>query len=145
MQSTCGLSMTPRIRSVGLRSNEGVQRRDHPVELGEIVVVDVERAVGADVRLDPLHHPERLQARVELVDLLPLRLEPAVAQVVRVVGDAEELVAAALRREGHLLERAPRIRRPGGVAVHLALEVADLDESGESAVPRSRDLGRTLA
>ena len=43
-----------------------VERRDHPVELGERVVVHVERAVGADVHLDPAEHAERRQPRVEL-------------------------------------------------------------------------------
>ena len=95
MQSTCGLSIAPRIRSVGLRSNDVCSDAIDPVELGERVVVDVERAVGADVHLDPAEHAKRLQPLVELVDLLPLGLEPAVAQVVRVVGDAEEPVARA--------------------------------------------------
>ena len=123
----------------------GVERGDHPVELGEHVVVDVERAVGPDVRLDPAEHAKRLQARVDLVDLLPLRLEPAVAEVVRVVGEAQEPVAAALRGERHLLDRALAVRRPGRVAVHLAAEVAELDERRKLAVSRRRDLGRPLA
>ena len=38
-----------------------VERRDDPVELGERVVVHVERAVRADVHLDPAQHPERLE------------------------------------------------------------------------------------
>ena len=94
MQSTCGFSIAPRIRSVGSRSKAVWIEAIDPVELGEHLVLDVQRAVGADVHLDPAQDPERLQARVYLLDLLPLRLEPSFAQVVRVVGQAQERVPA---------------------------------------------------
>ena len=96
MQSTCGLSIAARTRSVGLAVERRVERRHDPVELGEHLVVDVERPVGPDVR--PRSRGGRgtaSAARSTCFDLLPLRLQPAVAEVVRVVGDAEEPVPAA--------------------------------------------------
>ena len=106
----------------------GVHRRDDPVELREHLVGDVERAVGADVDLDSAQHPERLHALVDGFDLPPLRLHPPVAQVVRVIGQAEEPVAATLRLRRHLLDRVLAVGGPGRVAVHLAAEVGELDE-----------------
>ena len=95
MQSTCGLSIAPRIRSVGLRSNDVCSDATTQSSSASVGRRHVEGAVGADVHLDPAEHAKRLQPRVELGDLLPLGLEPAVAEVVRVVGDAEEAVPAA--------------------------------------------------
>jgi hypothetical protein len=89
--------------------------------------------------------PERLDARVDLVDLAPLRLHPALAEVVRVVGQREEAVAASLARARHLLDRRLPVRRPRRVAVELADEVADLDERGRPPFARGLELAAVLA
>ena len=110
-----------------------------------VVVGHVERAVGADVDLDPLQDPERLQPLVERVDLLVLRLEPAVAQVVRVVGDGVVLVAARRARRDHLLER---VLRPSDQVVwecRSPLDVAELDELRQLALARGLELAAVLA
>ena len=130
----------PRMRSVGLRSNDVWSEATTQSSSREHLVLDVERPVRADVRLDPAEDAERLQPLVDLLDLLPLRLEPAVAEVVRVVGQAEEAVAAALRGAGHLLDRGLPVRGPGRVAVQLAAEIAELDERRELAVARGGEL-----
>ena len=61
------------------------------------------------------------------------------------VGEAEELVAAGGRGAGHLLDRRLAVRRPRRVAVHLAAEVAELDEPGSVAPPRRLELAAVLA
>ena len=122
-----------------------VERRDDPVELREHVVVHVDGAVGPDVRLDAAEHLERLDALVDGGDLLPLRLHPPLAQVVRVVGEGEEPVTEPLRLERHLLDRPLAVGRPGRVAVHLADEVAHLDERREPSVARRPKLAAVLA
>ena len=73
--------------------------------------VVVERAVGVDVHLRAGEQPEARRALVQLAHSLDLRAAArrpdVVAEAVRggVVGDREVLVAARLRRLGHLLER----------------------------------------
>ena len=49
-----------------------VQAQLHPVELGEDVVREVERAVGTDVALGAAQHAERRERLVRGSDLLPL-------------------------------------------------------------------------
>ena len=71
-----------------------VERGHDPVQLGEDRVVDVDRAVGPDIRLDAAKDAERLDAGVHLVDLPPLSLHPPVAQVVRVVCQREVAIPA---------------------------------------------------
>ena len=44
-----------------------VDRRHHPVEPGQGLVVDVELAVHPDVHLDPFQDPERLESGVQPV------------------------------------------------------------------------------
>ena len=48
-----------------------VHGRDHPVEPGEHVVVDVQARVGTDVDLDPVQQPEQGEPPVELREALP--------------------------------------------------------------------------
>ncbi len=129
----------------GAALERGMHRRDDPVELRQHVVVDVERAVGTNVHLDPAQNPERLHALVHGLDLLPLGLHASVAQVVGVVGQAEEFVAATLRLERHLLDRVLPVGRPGRVAVHLATEVGELDQLGKLSRASGSDLAVVLA
>ena len=74
-----------------------VQRRDDPVPPRKRFVVDIDRAVGADVHLDALEETEAAELPVQSFNLTVLRLEPPLAQVVRVIGDREVGVASALR------------------------------------------------
>ena len=117
-----------------------MERGDHPVAAGERLVVDVERAVGADVDLDPAQDPERLQPLVQRRDLLPLAREPVAAQVVRVVGDREVLVAARPIAAAAISSIVSCRRRPGRVRVQVAAQVAELDELRQLAAPRRLEL-----
>ena len=67
----------------------------------------------------------RLRSRL---DLLELRVEAAVAEVVRVIGDGVVVVAARGRRLEHLLERVLAVGRPVRVRVQVAADVAELDK-----------------
>src|SRR3712207_7311839 len=60
--------------------------------------------ICADADLDPAQEPERREPLVQRLDLLPLRLEAAAAQVVRVVGDRQVVV----RSEEHTSELQSR-------------------------------------
>ena len=122
-----------------------VERGDDPVELGEELVGDVDGPVGADVGLDAAQHPERLDAGVDLLDLLPLRLHPPLAQVVRVVGQRQEPVAERTGGVRHLLDRRLPVGRPGRVAVELTHEVRHLDERRQPALAGRLELAGVLA
>ena len=61
------------------------------------------------------------------------------------VGQREVAIAAPLRLERHLLDRALPVRRPRRVAVELADEVARLDERRQAAVARGLELAAVLA
>src|SRR5579859_4329501 len=121
-----------------------VHRRDDPVEQREILLRDVDLAVRADVRLDTGEDRELREPPAQRLDLLELRLEPALAQVVRVVGDGVVLVAARNRAFEHLLERALAVGRPVRVRVEVAADVAQLDELRQLTLPRRLELARVL-
>ena len=57
-----------------------------------------------------------------MVDLARLGLHPTLAQVVRVVGDREELVAAVDGAASHLLHGVVPVRRPRRVGVQVAFQ-----------------------
>ena len=137
MQSTCGFSIACSTRSVGSLSKLVCTDAITQSSCSRIVVGDVELAVGADVHLDPLQDPERRQRLVERVDLLPLQLQPPVAQPRRVVADREVLVPERLRGAGHLLERRLPVR-PRRVRVQVAAQVAALDEHRQLAAAGGR-------
>ena len=125
-----------------------VQAQLHPLERLEHAVVDVERAVGADVALDAAQHPERSDALVHLRDLLRLAEERVRvearddAHVRAVVADREVLVAAIASRERHLVHRVPAVR-PRRVAVEVAADVCrrSTRSGGASAPGSSRSSG----
>ena len=147
MQSTCGLSIAARTRSVGLLVERRVERGDDPVELGEHLVGDVERRRprGCSPR-SRAGSRNGVSCSLSSLDLLPLRLEPAVAEVVRVVGDAEELVAARLRGARHLLDRRscrPPTRSSGSAARRAGRRSST--SVGQLAVPRRLELAGVLA
>ena len=105
MQSTCGLSIAVMRRSVGLLSNaewSDAKTHSHSARTSS----GRSREPSARIAdLDPAEDPERLQPAVQLGDLAPLRLEPPLAQVVRVIGHGDVGVAERLGGFGHLLER----------------------------------------
>ena len=131
----------------------GVEADLHPLELGEHVVGEVERAVREDVALAAAQDPERREQLVRGGDLLALpadvvRVEPGDdPHVARVVADREVLVAESLGGAAHLLDGrlAVRGRR---VRVQLAADVAELEQVGrrrrrvELAQLRRRQLAR---
>ncbi len=120
-----------------------VDGRHHPVELLEDLVGDVELAVRANVHLDPLQDPEGRERLVERVDLLPLQLQPPVAEPRRVVAHREVLVPERLRGARHLLDRRLPVR-PGRVRVQVAAQVGALDQDGQRAVASGHQLARVL-
>jgi len=70
--------------------------RDDPVACRELLVGDVERAVGPHIDLDPLEDPERRYPLVERVDLLRLLPEEIAAKALGVIADRVVGVAARL-------------------------------------------------
>ncbi len=116
-------------------AERGMDRGDDPVARGEQLVRHVERAVGADVDLDPLEHGEGCEPLVERVDLLPLRFQLAVAQVVGVIGEDEVPIALGDAGAGHLLDRVLPVGRPGRMRMEVTAEVAQLDQLGQLARP----------
>ena len=105
----------------------------HPVELGEDVVGQVERAVGEDVALASAQDAERSECLVGGRDLLGLT-----AQVVRiearhdadrsrVVADRQILVPALERSFCHLEHRRLAVRC-GRVNVQVAADVVDSEQ-----------------
>ena len=128
----------------------GVDARLHPVELGQQVVGQVERAVAADVALGSAQEAERRELLVGGRDLLGLAahavgVEPGDgADADRVVADRQVLVAAVAGGSAHLEDRRPAVR-PGRVAVQVAADVGHLDELGRLRTrrPRAARAGRT--
>ena len=103
----------------------GVRRGQHELEHRDFLSRQIQVPVGADVRLDALDEAE--PSVVRLVDAIDLRMLPddvrhgnAVgdAQTVRVVGHANERIAAREAGGGELAERWARRRSircaPGG-------------------------------
>src|SRR5437763_3737980 len=122
-----------------------VHRRDYPVERREILVCHVHLAARADVRLDAGEDPELRKSLPRSLDLLELRLQTSLAEVVRVVSDRVVLVSARDRTLEHLLERALAVGRPVRVRVQVAADVAQLDELRKLASPGSLQLAGVLA
>jgi len=118
-----------------------VKARRHPVELGEDVLGEVERAVRQDVALGAAQDPERRERLVRRRDLLALPAQVVRrdarddADVRRVVADREVLVAERAGRLAHL-EHGRASVRPGRVAVEVAAHVAELEERGRLAAER---------
>ena len=128
-----------------------VEAELHPVELGQHVVGQVERAVAADVDLGAAQDPERRELLVRGGDLLGLAAQRVGvearddAHVRRVVADREVLVAELARRERHLEHGRPAVR-PGRVAVEVAADVGELDERAAArrgTAPRAAPAGTT--
>ncbi len=122
-----------------------VERRDHPVQLSEQLRGHVDLACRGDVRLHAAQDAERREPLVDRCDLLPLLLEPALAQVVRVIGHGEVLVAALHGRAGHLLDRVVPVVRPRRVAVQIAAQLAVAHELRELTAARGLQLAEVLA
>ena len=147
MQSTLGLSIAASTRSVGLLSSEvwsDATTQSSWARSSSATSTSPFAVMFASIPRSTLNG----SARVHRLDLAPLGLDPALAEIVRVVGQAEELVAAGSGGERHLLDRRLAVGRPGRVAVHLAPQVAELDESRQrpfraasSSPPFSRSSG----
>lgn len=127
-----------------------VDGADHVVEARERLVVVVHAAIGQDVGLDPLEHPEAIELLVHPVDLRVL-LEHALGREaagveggLRVVGDSEVAPPAGLGGRGHLGDGrfAVRVLR---MAVEHAPDVRGGDQRGERAARPRLDLAAPLA
>ena len=128
MQSTCGSSIAARIRSVGLRSNDVWSEATTQSSSASTLAGTSTSPLAVMFASTPRSTRNGFMRAFTIVDLLPLLLDAALPEVVRVIGQAQEGVAARRRRRGHLLDRRLSVRRPRRVAVHLAAQVAELDE-----------------
>jgi hypothetical protein len=129
-----------------------VQARHDPVELGEQLLGQVERAVRQDVHLDPRQEPQAvllLQRGVQLADARHLRAQPLGVQAQRaragVVGDGEVAQAQPLRLLDQLGQGRARVGRVLGVHVEVAAQVALLDQLRQPALLGGLELARPLA
>ena len=148
MTSTCGLRMAfeRAARQLGARLPPGhVERRDDEVEGGEQVVLEVERAVGADLQLAAVEQAEAVGRRaggavpaassaakraLSVGDDLALlrdlvgREAAGDGQRLGVVGQDLVGVAAPSGGLGHLLDRVDAVG-PVGVRVQVAAQVVE--------------------
>ena len=122
---------------------------DH-VELGERLVVDVERAVPVDVDLGAGEQADAVELGVEALDLAPLAAELPRVTAARhgeahgVVGDGDVCEARFLRGARHRLQRVGAVG-PVGLRLEVAAEIARLDQARERARARRLDLALVLA
>ena len=145
MQSTYGLSIASSTRSVGRFSGalctDATTQSSSASSSSGTSTSPFERMFAST--------PARMRSfgilRAHLLDLLELRGKPSLAQVVRVIGDRVVLVAARRRRGDHLLERVLAVLRPVRVRVHVAAQVAELDERRQLAAACSLELAAVLA
>ena len=168
MTSTCGLRIALSVRWVssarGLAPGD-VDRGDDQVEARQQVVLEVERAVGADLELAAVEEPEapgrrrrrgrpgrflRREPGVERGDDLDLLRDPVRGQAagdrerLRVVGQDLVGVAARAGGLGHDLDRVMAVG-PVGMAVEVAAQVGQVDEGRQPAGQRRLDLAGVLA
>ena len=129
-----------------------VDRRHDPVELGQQLVLVVERPVGEDVDLragEQLDPADGVTLR-QLVDPLDLFMEPVWRDLVaetetrRVVGDREIGVTGIARGERHLLDRRGPVRGCR-VTVQVPLQIGALDQVGQRTVGGGLELAAVLA
>ena len=120
-----------------------VNGRDDPLSRRQLLVCDVEVAVGADVHLDPLDDPER-NALLQRVDRLGLTGEQISAQPLRVIADRVVLVALLDGACDHRLQRVLAVG-PGRVRVQVAADVRELDELRQLPLARRLELAAVLA
>ena len=145
MQSTCGFSIAARTRSVGLLSSEVWSEATTQSSWARTSSGTSTTPRAVMFASTPRRMRNGATPLVDRLDLRPLRLEAPLAEVVRVVGEAEELVAARRRSPRHLLDRRLAVGGPGRVAVHLAPEVAELDEPRQRAGAGRLELAAVLA
>jgi hypothetical protein len=133
-----------------VHAERGVDRGDHPVELGQQLVAVVERAVGEDVRLGA-------DSTLEVVERALSARTSSIAPLQRVgvtwlpkPCEAEWSVIARYSSRARARPRpSPRALAAVGerrVAVHVAAQVVELDESRKPGHRRRRpELAAALA
>ena len=127
-----------------------VHGRAHDIELREHAIVDVERAVVANVRLRPGQHAEAAQLAVQRTDLGGLgeqaRLVIAAreAEIPRVIGDRDVFEPERLRRRRHLLDRCAAVG-PARVHLQISAQRSIIDQPRELPISRRLDLAGVLA
>jgi hypothetical protein len=132
------------------QAERGVQRGHHPVELGQQLVVVVERAVGKHVDLGPGEQTQPVEAGVDLAHALGVAAQLTGGYVVaeavrgRVVRDRQVLVAALERGTGHLLDGVASVGG-SGVAVQVAADVLEANQPGQRTFPSGAQLATVLA
>ena len=97
MQSTCGLSIAASTRSVGLRSSEVCSDATTQSSSASTSSGTSTTPLAVMFASTPRSTRNGSSRALTAVDLAPLLLDPPVAKVVRVIGEAEELVARARR------------------------------------------------
>ena len=137
--------------AVGALPLRDVQRGDDPVELGQHVVGQIERAVAHDVDLaarQQLEAVERLAHAVHRLDLPAhvVGLEAdAHAHAAGVVGDRHVLVSARPHGLDDIEQRVLAVAAPVAVQVQVAADVRRLDELGQLVGARELQLAVVLA
>jgi len=143
MQSTAGSPSPPARRSVGERSN-AVCREATTQSRRQRLVVNVERAVCADVHLDPLQDPEAASRSLSPSISGP---EPPAS---RCAGSASGRSSPGTSSRGSSPGRpSPRPSFPSldqvELRVQIAAEVGQLDELRKLALAGSLELAQVLA
>ena len=117
----------PRRHLLAVHAQLRVHAGDDDVEVGEEVVVEIERAIEVDVDLHPVEDAERSELLVEHGDDADLLNQPLAVEAVgdgqprRVVGEHDVLVAEGDRRSRHRLDRRSAVA-PRRVGVAVAAE-----------------------
>ena len=126
-----------------------MDRRDDIVQIGQQLILEVQTAIGQNVHLRPRQKSDPAQLGVDPMDLLDLLGKPLGRLAVgddgrlRVVRDAEELIAPFLRRLGHLFDTGAAVRR-GRMRMKIAPDIFQPDQPGQRVVPRRLDLAAIL-
>ena len=106
-----------------------MDRCDDPVEFGEHLVGQIERAIVEDVHLDTTKDADAADARCDCVDFSPLlaqarRVEPVGhREALRVVSQREIFKAGAASADRHLLDRGPPVG-PRGMRMQVAAQIS---------------------
>ena len=132
MQSTYGLSIAARIRSVGLWSNRECDEATTQSRVARSASSTSSVPSGRMLTSMPLRMRNGATTLVQRVDRLRLPAQQVAAQPLRVIADRVVRVPARLRSRDHVLERVLAVG-PRRVRVQIAAQVRQLDELRQRA------------